>query len=46
MPVLRRLRQENQQFKATLGYTVGPCLKNFIYICIYVYIYIYIYIYI
>jgi hypothetical protein len=28
IPVLGRLRQENGKFKASLGYTVRPCLKN------------------
>jgi hypothetical protein len=27
-PALRRLRQEDSKFKASLGYTAKPCLKN------------------
>jgi hypothetical protein len=28
MPALGRLRQENDKFKASLGYTVRSCLKK------------------
>jgi hypothetical protein len=27
IPELRRLKQENLEFKANLGYVEGPCLK-------------------
>jgi hypothetical protein len=27
IPALRKLRQEDQVFKASLGHTVRPCLK-------------------
>jgi hypothetical protein len=28
IPVLRRLRQENHEFKTSLGYTAAPCLTT------------------
>jgi hypothetical protein len=28
IPALKRQRQENHQFKVTLGYTARPCLKT------------------
>lgn len=28
MPALEKLREEESKFKASLGYTVKPCLEN------------------
>lgn len=28
IPALEKLREEESKFKASLGYTVKPCLKN------------------
>jgi hypothetical protein len=28
IPAFRRLRQEDHEFKTSLGYTARPCLKN------------------
>jgi hypothetical protein len=45
IPALRRLRQENHEFKASLGCMLRPCVKKGVrHMCIHVHTYKYVYI--